>query len=206
MWLVLCLMGKQSISLKKHSQILFIFSRDRHCWQSLRRLARAVVASVEGGARIHFPHHAIKVGTSNQRERRQAVQQVPSSYEQQSEWLESIRKKQWFTNVQNAGLPHLHQPSSIPHFLIVHLFSGRRRSGDIHERLQNWVSYHGCQATVLSLDTAIAPSVGDLRVTSESWAKLLNLYEAGLVAATISGSPCETFTSARHRIPEGLRP
>ena len=84
----------------------------------------------------------------------------------------------------------------------MHLFSVRRRPGDIHDRLHFWANQMGFQVTVLSLDTAVAPCLGDLRVHSVTWTQLLALYRAGVVTATISGSPCETFSSARHFQPE----
>eukprot|EP00435_Cladocopium_sp_Y103_P068400 s750_g31.t1 len=62
----------------------------------------------------------------------------------------------------------------------------------------------GFGLTILSLDTAVAPYVGDLRAHSVSWTHLVRLYRAGLIAGTISGSPCETFSPARHHVPDDL--
>ena len=51
--------------------------------------------------------------------------------------------------------------------------------------------------TILSLDTAVAPVLGNLDHRSTTWEHLESLYLGGFVAATISGHPCETFSSAR---------
>ena len=84
-----------------------------------------------------------------------------------------------------------------PSFLVVHLFSGRRREHDIHSWLDDWAVRHNIALTVLSLDTAIFPVLGNLDSRSESWARLQDLYLQGYVSATLSGHPCETFSSAR---------
>ena len=56
----------------------------------------------------------------------------------------------------------------------------------------------------MSLDTAISPVLGNLDQRSESWQTLQSLYLQGRIAATISGHPCETYSSARwHPPPEG---
>ena len=39
---------------------------------------------------------------------------------------------------------------------------------DIHERLQFWASHLVFRVTVLSLDTAVTPHVGDLGMQSET--------------------------------------
>ena len=170
----------------------------------LTRLAhqRAVVRRLEASYCDIFPHRPVKVGTANPIERRRTDQQVVSLFEQHADWLQDLHKLRWKTHFQDRGLPRLHQPSDLPHFLIVHLFSGRRRQDDIHARLHHWAETFGFRVTILSLDTAIAPYVGDLRIRSITWTTLLELYRLGVVAATISGSPCETFSAARHHQPD----
>ena len=59
--------------------------------------------------------------------------------------------------------------------------------------------------TILSLDTAVAPVLGNLDYRSTTWEHLQSLYCQGCTAATISGHPCETFSSARwHKPPPEL--
>lgn len=55
--------------------------------------------------------------------------------------------------------------------------------------------------TILSLDTAIAPYLGDLSRSSSTWRHLRTIYENHWCAATLTGGPCETFSEARHQPP-----
>ena len=52
------------------------------------------------------------------------------------------------------------------------------------------------------MDTAVSVFYGNLQVGQEAWRFLTRLYTAGKVSATICGSPCETFSAARHHQPE----
>lgn len=52
---------------------------------------------------------------------------------------------------------------------------------------------------VLSVDTAVAPYLGDLSLESATWCCLRACYRLGWVSATLLGSPCETFSEARHQ-------
>lgn len=56
----------------------------------------------------------------------------------------------------------------------------------------------GIDIAVLSMDTAVSSHYGDLTKNSVSWKCLVQLYERGMVAATLCGAPCETFSAARH--------
>ena len=51
------------------------------------------------------------------------------------------------------------------------------------------------------MDTAVSLAYGNFQVETTSWKKLVYLYERGAVAATLAGSPCETFSAARHLPP-----
>lgn len=86
-------------------------------------------------------------------------------------------------------------------FLVVHLFSGRRRANDFHARLTGMVQGKPYDVHVLSLDTAIDKTSGNLASTSITWRKLLSLLARGAIAAGIAGPPCETFSAARYYIP-----
>ena len=55
----------------------------------------------------------------------------------------------------------------------------------------------GFDITVLSLDTAVSIEDGNLSADAVSWRSLDELYDAGVVAFTLAGSPCETFSEAR---------
>lgn len=82
-------------------------------------------------------------------------------------------------------------------FLVVHLFSGHRRVRDFHWHLQRMAAESDFDIAILSFDTAVDSTLGDLRSCSTSWKHLETLYHKGLVAATLAGSPCETFSEAR---------
>jgi hypothetical protein len=79
--------------------------------------------------------------------------------------------------------------------LVLHLFSGRRRPGDI----QHWYELLAdSQALyVLSLDIALSTEHGDLtkRATIERW---LALVATGRVLAIYAGPPCESWSAARY--------
>ena len=85
--------------------------------------------------------------------------------------------------------------------MVVHLFSGRRRHQDVHYWLAQWANFRGVRLTALSMDTAVPQAYGNLQVSACSWQKLVDLYDHGAVAGTLAGSPCETFSAARHLAP-----
>ena len=152
-------------------------------------------------AQARRPHRPVRRGAANQRERQEAREEIHSLYQTQEEWQENLRQAEWSTTPTEKDVPTINEVAVRPHFLVVHLFSGRRRPGDIHEHLQSWASRAGCTMTVLSLDTANSGWYGDLNFESATWGRLTELYEGGHIAATISGSPCETFSSARAQPP-----
>ena len=90
--------------------------------------------------------------------------------------------------------------------LIVHLYSGRRRTGDF----QWWYeALSGCDspAQVFSLDTAIHDSVNVHHV--DLWNFLLQAAGSGCIEAILLGPPCETWSAARtHQLADqrGPRP
>ena len=178
--------------------------------RELPRFARTTrIAELEritrGGDGPHIearrPHRPVRRGTANQAERQETREGIACLYQTQTEWQQHLRDLDWVAHPPAMTVPAIGRLRAKPNFLIVHLFSGRRRSGDIHARLQEWASVHDCTLTVLSLDTADSLWCGDLRYEGTTWTKLIELYSNGHVAATISGSPCETFSAARAQPP-----
>eukprot|EP00435_Cladocopium_sp_Y103_P052900 s1362_g16.t1 len=149
-----------------------------------------------------FTHRPIRWGTANSKERQLTAQNIPSLFAQQAEWLSQISAIEWDALPAHHEVPATVDSEGRPSFLIVHLFSGRRRAGDIHERLDFWARQYGFQVQVLSLDTAVSGYYGNLVVEHITWQHLTELYQANRVAATICGSPCETFSAARHHQPD----
>ena len=139
------------------------------------------------------PHRPRRMGTANVRERRATAQRVPSSFGQHAEWLNHLRQVKWRTLPPDGATPLFGGVQGQRHFLFVHLFSGRRREGDFHACVAAWAERHNHLATILSMDTA------NLQMRSASWTELLACYKRGLVTATLAGTPCETFSEARHQ-------
>ena len=154
-----------------------------------------------GDIPARYPHRPVRRGAANHRERQEAHEEIFSLYQTQEEWQTSLRQVEWSTTPPEQDVPTINEVAVKPHFLVAHLFSGRRRPGDIHEHLQRWAGKSGCTVTVLSLDTANSGWYGDLNYESATWGRLTELYEGGHIAATISGSPCETFSAARAQPP-----
>lgn len=86
--------------------------------------------------------------------------------------------------------------------LILHLFSGRRRAGDCHEWAHALVSqyFSDLGVVILSIDTAVCGELCDL-LRGPGLRALHTIVEMGLVAGTLSGPPCETWSAARHLPP-----
>lgn len=158
----------------------------RALWKSLwlsQHLQDAVGAPV--------PHRPIRWGPANQKERVEAAATILNSFVHQDDWLGRLH------DVRFEDLPPTdHVPMILvegrPVAVIAHLFSGRRRAGDFHDWLQCWAAEAPFGILVLSLDTAINETYGNLFFRSTSWLTLLRCYEAGLIAASLCGPPCET--------------
>ena len=112
------------------------------------------------------------------------------------------------------GVPLLVAPDGTKFLLVLHLFSGRRRQGDWHEWIAKLVPsmFPDLKAMVLSLDTAVDAALGNL-APGPNVDTILRIVDAGLVALSLSGPPCETWTAARYlrteetsrRLPRPLR-
>ena len=146
------------------------------------------------------PHRPVQKGSANAIERTQTQQHIPRRIAQQQEWQERIRQIRWQDlppDRPTPVTPLLKPVRATPHFLIVHLFSGRRRSTDFHWHLDDLARRMAVQVTVLSLDTAVSCHYGNLDIRSTTWDRLCTLYEQQWVAGTLTGPPCETFSEAR---------
>ena len=124
-----------------------------------------------------------------------------TAFSHQNQYLEDVLK------------PPLLQPSCPPPvgcirgakgeyiLVIVHLFSGRRREGDVHDWISRLASsiLPGWDVWVLSFDTAVDVVKGNL--IGPNFEMLLALATEGLIAGGLGGPPCETFSAARHLPP-----
>ena len=73
---------------------------------------------------------------------------------------------------------------------------------DVHYFLDQWAQHKSYAVTILSLDTAVSVSYGDLHHGSVSWSHLISCYQRGWISATIVEPPCETFSEARYQQPD----
>ena len=145
------------------------------------------------------PHRPVRTGTANARERQATVQAIPSRFSAQEDWLRRLREVRWKTLPTDAPTPIFRHIEGQRHFLFVHIFAGRRREGDFHACIAAWATRRNFLVTILSQDTANSVSLGNLQLRSASWEELLCCYKRGLVTASLAGTPCETFSEARHQ-------
>ena len=103
---------------------------------------------------------------------------------------------------QQKGVPICELENGQQVLLILHLFSRRRREGDCHDWAHTLVSeyFHDLQVVILSIDTAVCGEHCDL-LRGPGLQALHRIVDAGLVAGTLSGPPCETWSAARHLQP-----
>ena len=185
----------------------FIFEFPRMQALSEAAFLRQKIGRLECEQGSHFPHRLPRFGAANAKERTQTALKIPSLFEQQEEWLDKVRAFKFDTIPDCNSIPSsVEARSGLPVFLVVHLFSGRRRATDIYARLEEFALGKGYRVQVLSLDTAVSAFYGNLQVGHATWKVLMNLYQAGRVSATILGSPCETFSAARHHPPDDVPP
>ena len=77
----------------------------------------------------------------------------------------------------------------------VHIFSGRRRQGDLQQALEALPSPDGVILHVLSLDVVFGAD-GDL-LSKKARGKWLSIFSQGAVLAFFAGPPCESWSAAR---------
>lgn len=91
--------------------------------------------------------------------------------------------------------------------IFLHIFSGRRREGDLQfymEQLFDQLCPDGTILCVVSVDLVINQQWGNVRLkaTQDFW---LQGVRAGWVCGALCGPPCETWSQARH-VPDAQRP
>lgn len=99
------------------------------------------------------------------------------------------------------GIPVVEGADGSLTLYILHLFSGRRRTGDcgsfLHEVWQQHFGTTPIKVVLLSVDTAVDEKLGNLD-TGHSWDMILSLAQAGAFGLGLGGPPCETWSAARH--------
>eukprot|EP00438_Fugacium_kawagutii_P026502 Skav202813 [mRNA] locus=scaffold326:1091410:1095976:- [translate_table: standard] len=90
------------------------------------------------------------------------------------------------------------------HRIVLHLFSGRRRRGDIQDFLERVPPAPGQTIHVISIDLVFHQRWGDLsRWDTQRW--WLAQIRAGLVIAMLAGPPCSSWSKARGKLVNGKK-
>ena len=153
-----------------------------------------------------FPHREVQRGSASAGERLQTAQKVPNLFAHHDEWWAALRLVKWEDLPPEVPPGRWMSPTQRPCFLIVHLFSGRRREGDCHDALHRAAAARNFDVVVLSMDTAVSQTHGDLSAHGLPWCQLLRLMRLGRVAGILCGPPCETYTEARYNTPDPESP
>ena len=152
---------------------------------------------VEEGPVPHRPPVGASSVLQHPKTNSKVQQAINRAFGVQDQWISHMRSCLMEDLPPAALCPRYKTVSAAPVFLVVHLFSGRRRSGDFHQQLPMLAESRRWEVIILSLDTAVSLEFGNLMQGTASWAELQTLYKAGRVAATLCGPPCETFSEAR---------
>ena len=148
------------------------------------------------------PHRPVRRGPNGRRGARDQYLQPDSPYLSQhvhhgeQDRLHVVK----FQDTANQ-IPIYRTINGRPVFLLLHLFSGRRRDTDVHSHLASMAAQGPFDIMILSLDVAVSVDYGNLAVRSHSWEQVQKAVSQGLVAGTLAGSPCNTWSAARHYQP-----
>lgn len=81
-------------------------------------------------------------------------------------------------------------------YILLHLYSGRRRADDWHAHVQSQLPIQGLEVVVISLDTAVNEQMD---INKESlWTKLIHAANDRKIGGILLGPPCESWSGARH--------
>ena len=128
----------------------------------------------------------------------------PCDYLTQNVFEHDVKRMQFTVVPPRPLTPQLVTQPEVKCFLVLHLFSGRRRHTDFHSHLQRMADRAGYFVSILSLDVAVHEELGDLHPDSRNWDKVAYALTQGWVAAIVAGSPCNTYSEARNFKPEGV--
>eukprot|EP00435_Cladocopium_sp_Y103_P058707 s857_g20.t1 len=181
------------------------FAADLQRYQLLARVAHLELCLRECVPSAPTAHRVkpANLGLRHPKVTSQVRQAVPRAFALQAQWQQELRLTRFFDFPEDQLCPKLLLRDGTQVFLVLHLFSGRRRPLDVHHHLYSFAQERNLQLLVLSLDTAVSTEFGDLSLGAESWQMVEFLYSQGVVSATVVGSPCETFSEARFTPVEG---
>ena len=120
-----------------------------------------------------MPHRPVNRQPANRPERELRDAEVPGHFSKQVKWREEQLGISFVQQPRTDGMvPLLKGITEKPLFLVIHLFSGRRRDEDFHAHLQRLCQEAPFQLKVLSMDTAVSIEQGDLRCSGKPWSFL----------------------------------
>jgi hypothetical protein len=117
---------------------------------------------------------------SRQNERRAKLPEASAKYSKVNEFVEAVRHA---------------RRSATRVFIAIHLFAGRRRSGDIEEWVTALGTKIGLAILFLSIDLD-ADAKSDM-LSNSTFSLLMGLCEDGMVDFIGGGPPCSTWSMAR---------
>ena len=177
-----------------------LFHLESDAAQLRSRLHHARRQKEEEESKPTLPHRPVKYGPTYRLGGRKQITEMQRRYRDQDGWHRSSSDWKWEQEVRECQLPWLRQVHSRKCYVILHFFSGRRRDKDFHAAVSQLSANCPYDVIVLSLDTAVDGCYGDLSSGGRTWAHVTDL------AAALAGPPCETFTEARHWLPEDITP
>eukprot|EP00438_Fugacium_kawagutii_P001469 Skav229394 [mRNA] locus=scaffold904:62739:70484:+ [translate_table: standard] len=119
-----------------------------------------------------FPHRAPYGPVATAKPRRTGACPVRRAYAEQVTWQSEVRAMEWFDSPEVQFTPLFSQPSQPKCFLVVRLFSGRRRIKDLHWHLSDFAPTKGYCITVLSFDTYLRKSPVHVRLSAKDLGQL----------------------------------
>ena len=137
-------------------------------------------------------------------------EQIPRYITMQEELLKAFCGRVVANVPRPKGIPVVVDDEGNETVYILHLFSGRRRHGDIGTYLtEEWQRYFGStnlKVVLLSVDTAVHAQHGNLD-RGPTYNIIVSVARLGAFALSLGGPPCETWSAARHlELPDSQGP
>ena len=114
---------------------------------------------------------------------------------------DSIRNAAWIYCFEQTEMPQWKRKPYVPRMrtntvVLLHLFSGNRRAGDLHSTLSAMQAPPGSLLMVLSVDIIYDEKAGNL-ADEENQRQWYAWVRSGLIIGVYAGPPCETWSRAR---------
>ena len=133
------------------------------------------------------PHRPVQRGPRYRRGGNKTVRPITRRYRDGDQWHQAWSQSALVNGVADVELPFYKQIDGRKVYLVLHLFSGRRRSKDFHDYLMAMSDTAPFDIRILSLDTAVDQDVGNLQSGGKTWTEVDRLLRGGHVAAGMAG-------------------